>query len=658
MTQENESIKRGREKELDMSTLEREKDKDLNSGWHWFQINNDNDEIDKSERHENAKDETNKENEENERREGNSSDNNQKKRDRDEEVGNSPKRKRVGDSPKKKRGRKIKLIKGKNYHQKYMKAKKCKDCKRNDEMKCKFCGKNEHICEIEIKNVENKEHAWICKDCNEIINDEGVMEEIMEIIKRERECKGIDKIGETKTYCCGLCSDVINGKQISIGCNECKAWIHLKCSIFNNYKEAKKNEDEYVCTKCKNRNDPSKKEIPNTDLSKHGEQTTIEESDLETLNEGNWLNDNIIKSVNNIMQRKYKNMLFVDPSVTQLIKLSNDKSDIEKNIEDLEIKKVDWVFFPLNNNHTDKEGGSHWSLLLYNQKEDTFYHFDPICGLNDKSVAMLIKNLNDSEKRIPEVRYVNCPRQRNGVDCGPYTLYFAEKIAENIDAGREITKIRDCDAREYRLKLKEMIRGKPNTKEDEVKEDENKVKMTEKEKVSHEKDKGENRNEKKEESKRECYYYTNNTCKFGNTCIYDHIDSCKEVVDNGYCFDKKCRFGHPRVCRMIYKTGSCKRNMCKFFHPLNLRNKNRRRETNESYEFNEIYSRHNRENNPYPRKEGNSRRSSQIEYDHWEASRDHSDKHFLVKQDRYLIERLEPMMERILSKMTEKMCRK
>ena len=540
-------------------------------------IDIDNDEIDKSQRHENGKDETNKENEENERREGNSTDENQKKRDRDEEEGNSPTRKRVRISPNKRKGRKSNIKKGNNYHQKYKKAKKCKDCKRDDEGKCMLCGKNEHICEIEIKNVEKKEHVWICKDCSEIMKDEGVMEEIKEIIKRERESKGIDKVGETKekTYCCGLCNDVINRKQVSIECTECKTWIHLKCSIFNSFKEARENKDEYVCTNCENRNDTSKKVIQSTDLSIHGKYAIINESDLETLKEGKWLNDNIIKFVIDVMQKKHKNILFINPSITQLIKLSNDEKDIEKNIEDLELKKADWVFFPINNNHTDKEGGSHWSLLVFNQKEDTFYHFDPICGLNDKSVAMLIKNLRDSEKKIPEIRYVSCPRQRNGFDCGPYTLYFAEKIAENIEACREITKIRDCDAREYRLKLREMIKGKSKpkedeVKEDEVKEDENKEMMTEREKESHKKDKGENKNKKKEESKRECFYYTNKTCKFGNQCLYEHKDSCKEMVDNGYCFDKNCRLGPPRICWMIYETGSCKRNMCKFFHPLNL----------------------------------------------------------------------------------------
>ncbi|CAL4139100.1 unnamed protein product, partial [Meganyctiphanes norvegica] len=112
--------------------------------------------------------------------------------------------------------------------------------------------------------------------------------------------------------------------------------------------------------------------------------------------------------------------------------------------------------------------------FCYTANENTFYHFDPICGMNDESVTMLIKKLIDSGKKIPEVKYVICPRQRNSYDCGPYTLMFAEKIVENIEAGREISKIRDCDAREYRIKLRNKIEEKTKQKEKRLKEDKNK----------------------------------------------------------------------------------------------------------------------------------------------------------------------------------------
>ena len=84
-----------------------------------------------------------KENEVNEEKENNSPEKNKnKKRDRDEEEGNSPTRKRVRNSPTKRRGRKSKIEKGKNFNQKYKKARKCKDCEGEDEEKCVLCGKD------------------------------------------------------------------------------------------------------------------------------------------------------------------------------------------------------------------------------------------------------------------------------------------------------------------------------------------------------------------------------------------------------------------------------------------------------------------------------------------------------------------------------------
>ena len=62
---------------------------------------------------------------------------------------------------------------------------------------------------------------------------------------------------------------------------------------------------------------------------------------------------------------KHRNMVFVKPEISQLIKASTDQDEVEKTIRNLGLRNADWVFFPVNNNETDKEGGSHWSLLLY-----------------------------------------------------------------------------------------------------------------------------------------------------------------------------------------------------------------------------------------------------------------------------------------------------
>ena len=331
---------------------------------------------------------------------------------------------------------------------------------------------------------------WICKECSEIMRDEGVMEELKEVVKREKERKRNIKDGEAKEKIdyCGLCEEIISKRQVSVECTQCKEWIHLKCSGFESYKEARENKDSYICSKCGKGNEATKK----NDDDKHpkgqdgdgieenksnenlfeSKGVNLKERDVETIKEGKWLNDKVLSFAFEEMQRKHSSkdekIIFVNPVITQLIKVSTDEKDIKGAIDDIGLRKADWLFFPVNDNHTDKEGGTHWSLLLYSQNENTFYHFDPICGMNDESVTMLIKKLIDSGKKIPEVKYVICPRQRNSYDCGPYTLMFAEKIVENIEAGREISKIRDCDAREYKIKLRKKIEDKTKKKGEKI----------------------------------------------------------------------------------------------------------------------------------------------------------------------------------------------
>ena len=95
------------------------------------------------------------------------------------------------------------------------------------------------------------------------MGDNVVLKEIKDIMKRERESKGIDKPGKAKEYVdlCGLCKKVISGRQTSVECTKCKLWIHLKCSKCNNYKEARDNKDRYECINCENRNDTAKTEL-------------------------------------------------------------------------------------------------------------------------------------------------------------------------------------------------------------------------------------------------------------------------------------------------------------------------------------------------------------------------------------------------------------
>ena len=267
---------------------------------------------------------------------------------------------------------------------------------------------------------------------------------------------------------------------------------------------------------------------------------------------------------------------------------------------------------------------------------------------------MIIKMLINREKKIPDVKYVMCPRQMNGYDCGPYTIMYSEKIAENIEAGMEITKMRDFDAKDYRMKLRRKIE-KVNLNVEIFKEDEKKELGHKKEKNIPNRDGKELNHINKEERKKECWHYTNRTCRFNNKCRDEHKQHCKEMIENGYCFDQACKLGHPRICRDIFDTGRCKRYICRHFHPINLRNANLNNQPNRKHDYQEMYERPNnrRHYKPYLNNEITNTRSRNV-YDQLEQKREHGI-HFLEDQSKDWIDLMGPIMERAMEALEERM---
>lgn len=112
----------------------------------------------------------------------------------------------------------------------------------------------------------------------------------------------------------------------------------------------------------------------------------LHQSDVELLNGPHWLNDTVISFYFEYLEKmifsKEKDLLFVSPEVTQCIKMV-EASDIGIFLEPLQINTKKFVFFALNDNSSpDAAGGSHWSLLVYSQNENSFFHYDSSSGSN------------------------------------------------------------------------------------------------------------------------------------------------------------------------------------------------------------------------------------------------------------------------------------
>ena len=109
-------------------------------------------------------------------------------------------------------------------------------------------------------------------------------------------------------------------------------------------------------------------------------------------------------------------------------------------------------------------GGSHFSLLVYNKKQNTFFDFDPIYHMNVESVGKLYKNLKGFLVEGSKVEGTICSQQNNGYDCGPYTLLFAEKLIQKIIKGEDISTIsiqfETDEVKRCRLNLQNTIKNR------------------------------------------------------------------------------------------------------------------------------------------------------------------------------------------------------
>ena len=83
------------------------------------------------------------------------------------------------------------------------------------------------------------------------------------------------------------------------------------------------------------------------------------------------------------------------------------------------------MIFPINDKDDPEkgDGGTHWSLIVYNRRENVYLYFDPIKGMNAKNAKALHLNLIDYNSYqsydnvgslchyLPPLVEVNCQRQ-------------------------------------------------------------------------------------------------------------------------------------------------------------------------------------------------------------------------------------------------------
>ena len=142
-----------------------------------------------------------------------------------------------------------------------------------------------------------------------------------------------------------------------------------------------------------------------------------------------------------------KNILFVPPSVAQLLKLSKPE-DIEGLLKPLKPDQQRVIFFAVNDNESSRGGGTHWSLLVFSRKENTFFSFDSLMGLN-RSASLRISSLLRFGLNCPTADFIEHPStpQINAYDCGIHLLANAEHIANHYITTGTVNRVENVDRR-------------------------------------------------------------------------------------------------------------------------------------------------------------------------------------------------------------------
>ena len=97
------------------------------------------------------------------------------------------------------------------------------------------------------------------------------------------------------------------------------------------------------------------------------------------------------------------------------------------------------VFWPVNDSTAEPNSGTHWTLLVYSARDETFFHYDSVPGSPNGPVAehaadviwniMLRLNHRDVTTERKPIKTPKLVSQIGDADCGVYVCYLSNAIA-------------------------------------------------------------------------------------------------------------------------------------------------------------------------------------------------------------------------------------
>jgi Ulp1 family protease len=160
----------------------------------------------------------------------------------------------------------------------------------------------------------------------------------------------------------------------------------------------------------------------------------------------NWLNDSCISYCMKMIVRDHavpssSRILLLDPAVASFLRLQcTEEEEFAEFYAGNNLGDVEFVFVPVNDNQSFSSGSSHWSLLVAHIDSLHYWHFDSHGNYNRNSAQefsnILSRGLSSCRSELGglDATFISVPsaQQRNGYDCGVYTLLNADKIFEHL----------------------------------------------------------------------------------------------------------------------------------------------------------------------------------------------------------------------------------
>lgn len=201
-------------------------------------------------------------------------------------------------------------------------------------------------------------------------------------------------------------------------------------------------------------------------------------SDLEHILPGEWLNDNNISLIYELIiqifikhGRKFSNQIqLLFPSLIQL--LMHFPDDVESLLPVDELKSLKLIFLPINFidemdvDLEDTNNGDHWSLGVLSLLDNTLYVYDSmqidddeISEIQLKKLVQKLQSCNTIVHGKLKVRHLKCDQQQNFDDCGVYvimiTCYLINQLLHQDEMSLDISRVKfnPLDARLHIMKL-------------------------------------------------------------------------------------------------------------------------------------------------------------------------------------------------------------